>query len=276
MHKKLPLVRKKLFRTGNCAILNRKNGSILPEKRETEGERHNTMIRLALVEDDGNYRSQLKEYIARYAQSSGERFTVQEFEDGDEIALGYKAEYDIILMDIEMKFMDGMMAAGEIRKVDTEVIIIFITNSPQYAIMGYAVDALDYVIKPVSYFAFSQRLARAIERLQHRSRHFLQVNTREGTHKLDIKQLYYIESQGHDLFFHTSEGELLGSGSMQEFEKRLEAYSFFRCNKGYLVNLEYVDTVHGENVIVHGETVALSRARRKAFLDALNNYINGV
>ena len=175
------------------------------------------MIRLALVEDDGNYRSQLKEYIACYAQSSGERFTVQEFEDGDEIALGYKAEYDIILMDIEMKFMDGMMAAEEIRKVDTEVIIIFITNSPQYAIKGYAVDALDYVIKPVSYFAFSQRLARAIERLQHRSRHFLQVNTREGTHKLDIKQLYYIESQGHDLFFHTSEGELLGSGSMQEF-----------------------------------------------------------
>lgn len=234
------------------------------------------MIRLALVEDDELYRSQLREYIDKYSAVSGEKFTVTEFSDGDEIALGYKAVYDIILMDIEMKFMDGMMAAEEIRKVDTEVIIIFITNSPQYAIKGYAVDALDYVIKPVSYFAFSQRLARAIERLQHRSRHFLQVNTREGTHKLDIKQLYYIESQGHDLFFHTSEGELLGSGSMQEFEKRLEAYSFFRCNKGYLVNLEYVDTVHGENVIVHGETVALSRARRKAFLDALNNYINGV
>ncbi len=59
-----------------------------------------------------------------------------EFSDGDEIALGYKAVYDIILMDIEMKFMDGMMAAEEIRKKDTEVIIIFITNSPQYAIKG--------------------------------------------------------------------------------------------------------------------------------------------
>ena len=81
---------------------------------------------------------------------------------GDEIALGYKAVYDIILMDIEMKFMDGMMAAEEIRKVDTEVIIIFITNSPQYAIKGYAVDALDYVLKPVSYYAFSQRLGRAV------------------------------------------------------------------------------------------------------------------
>ena len=94
------------------------------------------MIRLALVEDDELYRSQLREYIDKYSAVSGEKFTVTEFSDGDEIALGYKAVYDIILMDIEMKFMDGMMAAEEIRKVDTEVIIIFITNSPQYAIKG--------------------------------------------------------------------------------------------------------------------------------------------
>ena len=125
------------------------------------------MIRLALVEDDTLYRSQLREYIDKYSAASGEKFTVTEFSDGDEIAFGYKAVYDIILMDIEMKFMDGMMAAEEIRKKDTEVIIIFITNSPQYAIKGYAVDALDYVLKPVSYYAFSQRLRRAIERAAH-------------------------------------------------------------------------------------------------------------
>ena len=68
------------------------------------------MIRLALVEDDELYRSQLREYIDKYSAVSGEKFTVTEFSDGDEIALGYKAVYDIILMDIEMKFMDGMMA----------------------------------------------------------------------------------------------------------------------------------------------------------------------
>ena len=173
------------------------------------------MIRLALVEDDELYRSQLREYIDKYSAVSGEKFTVTEFSDGDEIALGYKAVYDIILMDIEMKFMDGMMAAEEIRKVDTEVIIIFITNSPQYAIKGYAVDALDYVLKPVSYYAFSQRLGRAVERVAR------------------------------------------------------------RANKGCLVNLEHVDRMDGEDAIVHGDRVPLARARRKAFLDALNDYING-
>ena len=136
-----------------------------------------------------------------------------------------------------------------------------------YMLRAWAADATPILSRPISVDDFDNQTGALT---------FLYQVKGEGTHKLDIKQLYYIESQGHDLFFHTSEGELLGSGSMQEFEKRLEAYSFFRCNKGYLVNLEYVDTVHGENVIVHGETVALSRARRKAFLDALNNYINGV
>ena len=167
------------------------------------------MIRLALVEDDSVYRSRLREYIEKYSAASGEKFTVTEFSDGDEIALGYKAVYDIILMDIEMKFMDGMMAAEEIRTVDTEVIIIFITNSPQYAIKGYAVDALDYVLKP-------------------------------------------------------------------EREPKLAQDSYFRVNKGCLVNLEHVDQMDGEDAVVHGDRVPLARARRKAFLDALNDYINGV
>ena len=233
------------------------------------------MIRLALVEDDELYRSQLREYIDKYSAVSGEKFTVTEFSDGDEIALGYKAVYDIILMDIEMKFMDGMMAAEEIRKVDTEVIIIFITNSPQYAIKGYAVDALDYVLKPVSYYAFSQRLGRAVERVARRARHFLQINAHGTAHKLDTSAIYWIENCGHDLVFHTAEGELTAPGSMTETEEKLAQDSYFRVNKGCLVNLEHVDRMDGEDAIVHGDRVPLARARRKTFLDALNDYING-
>lgn len=143
-----------------------------------------TVIRIALVEDDLQYRTQLKEYIAQYAAASGQEIHVTEFSDGDEIALHYKAEYDIILMDIEMTFMDGMTAAEEIRQKDQDVVIIFITNSPQYAIKGYAVDALDYVLKPVSYFAFSQRLERAIKRMKRREEKYFTLTTRDGTHRI--------------------------------------------------------------------------------------------
>ena len=69
-------------------------------------------------------------------------------------------------MDIEMKFINGMTAAEEIRRVDSKVIIIFITYMAQYAIQGYKVGALDYILKPVSYFAFSKHIGDAIARVK--------------------------------------------------------------------------------------------------------------
>ena len=94
------------------------------------------MIRIALVEDDPAYAEQLTSYLREYEKESKERISVQRFSDGEDIVTGYRADYDIILMDVEMRFMDGMSAAEAIRKMDTEVVIIFITNMPQYAIQG--------------------------------------------------------------------------------------------------------------------------------------------
>lgn len=157
------------------------------------------MISIAIVEDEDSCAKQMEEYLARYADESGEVFETVRFCDGDEILENYRAQYDIILMDVQMKFMDGMTAAEEIRKVDPEVVIIFITNMAQYAIRGYAVDALDYVLKPVSYFAFSQRLERAIGRMKRRARRYMTIAIRGGARKLDISRILYVESQGHNL-----------------------------------------------------------------------------
>ena len=101
------------------------------------------MIHIAIVDDEVDYISQIQEYLARYEKESGESVKVSVFNDGDGIVHRYRSQFDIILMDVQMKFMDGMSAAEEIRKIDSEVVIIFITNTPQYAIRGYAVEALD-------------------------------------------------------------------------------------------------------------------------------------
>ncbi len=233
------------------------------------------MIRIALVEDDLQYRTQLKDYIGQYAAASGREIRVTQFSDGDEIALHYKAEYDIILMDIEMTYMDGMTAAEEIRRKDQDVVIIFITNSPQYAIKGYAVDALDYVLKPVSYFALSQRLERAIKRMKQREEKYFTLTTREGTHRIPCSHLYYVESSGHGLFYHTAEGVLQATGSMRETEAQFAGEHFARCNQCYLVNLQHADGVVDEEVVVHGEKLRFSRSRKKSFLEALNRYFAG-
>jgi DNA-binding LytR/AlgR family response regulator len=154
------------------------------------------MIKIAIVEDEASYAQQLQGFLQQYEKEHEESFQVTVYSDGDDIVRKYKAQFDIILMDIEMKFMDGMSAAEEIRRVDSEVVIIFITNMAQYAIRGYAVDALDYILKPVSYFAFSQRLGRAITRMKRRVTKTIAINIKGGTVRLDAANIYYIESPG--------------------------------------------------------------------------------
>ena len=133
------------------------------------------MIKIAVVEDDERYVSKLLQYLETYQKEENEDFLIKVYRDGDDIAANYKAQYHIILMDIQMKFVDGMTAAKEIRKNDSDVIIIFITNISQYAIRGYEVGALDYIIKPVSYFVFHQKLKRAITRLQRTNQQYIVI-----------------------------------------------------------------------------------------------------
>lgn len=231
------------------------------------------MIHIAIVEDEATYTRQLTEYLKRYESESGESVEISTFSDGDEIVEGYHAQFDIILMDIQMRFMDGMTSAKEIRKADPEVVIIFITNMAQYAIQGYAVDALDYVLKPITYFAFTQRLDRAIARIKKRKTRYITVPVKGGTQKLDVSKIYYIESQGHNLLFHTASGMHISSGTLKEMEKMLEDVHFFRGNSGYLINLEHVDGVQDNCALVKGEKLVLSRPRRAAFMEALAGYV---
>lgn len=235
------------------------------------------MIRIAVVEDEPVFARQMQEHLERYQKERGENLRITLFSDGDEIVEKYSGEYDIIFMDVQMQFLDGMKTAEIIRQLDSEVIIIFITNMPQYAIKGYAVGAMDYVLKPLSYFALSQRLDKAISRMRKREKRYLMISTAGEVRKVDVSQLYYVESQNHSLVFHTREGDFIASGTMRQMENTLaEGGSFFRCNKGCLVNLEYVEAIRDHCAIVNGVTLPISRGKKSAMMEALTNYVNGV
>lgn len=234
------------------------------------------MLRIAVVEDDKNYAEQLKEYLQRYETEKRKKLTVTVFSDGEDIVTDYSADFDIILMDVEMTFMDGMTAAEKIRELDSEVVIIFITNMPQYAIQGYRVDALDYVLKPISYFAFSQRIDRALTRVKKHGSRFITVSMKGGRQKVDISRLCYVEVRDHDLIYHMTDGDLITKGTIKEAEDALAGESFFRCNRCYLLNLEHVENFQGSDVTVNGDVIQVSRSRKKAFLDVLNDYMNEV
>ena len=82
---------------------------------------------------------------------------------------------------------------------------MFVTNMINYAIRGYSVDAMDYILKTINYFSFSQKLDRAIERI---NSPVISIPVSGGMHKIDVSDIYYIESQGHTLLFQTRKGEI--------------------------------------------------------------------
>ena len=231
------------------------------------------MIRVAIVEDNLAYVQQLQDYILQYEQESGNKLSITVYEDGEDIVANYRPDFDIILMDIEMRFMNGMTAAECIRKVDEEVNIIFITNVAQYAIRGYAVNALDYLLKPVSYFAFSQRLDRAVVRRKKKEKTYLIARTRNVLKKVFVGDIYYIESQGHNILIHTIEEVVPTSGTLKGIEEKLSGRYFSRCNNGYLVNLEYVDRIQEGMVMIGRDELTISRPRKKAFMEELAAYM---
>ncbi len=230
------------------------------------------MINVAIVDDDKSYVDQLREYFEQYIKESGEMIKITAFSDGDSIVHKYRSQFDIILMDIEMKFMDGMSAAEEIRKMDSSVIIIFITNTPQYAIKGYAVQALDYLLKPLSYFAFSQCVGRAINNTKNRLSTFISINVKGGVVRLDTNDIYYIESRGHNVVYHTKSGNYELRSTMKEIEGMLNNKRFFRASKWYLINLAHVDSFRDTDVILAGHSLAVSRSRKNELLEALSDY----
>lgn len=232
------------------------------------------LIHIAIVEDEPLFVQQLKEYIGRYEKERGRRIKITTFADGEDITEDYRGGYDIILMDIQMRFMDGMTAAEKIRALDHEVIIMFITNMIQYAVRGYQVDALDYVVKPVEYFAFSQKLDKAIGRIKKGVQVSVSVPTEDGLQKLAVSDIYYIESQGHNACYRTARGEFVSRVTLKELEDSMCGYGFFRCGKGYLINMKHVDGVSGNDCLIGGDRVPISRNKKKEFMELLIQYMN--
>lgn len=235
------------------------------------------MVRIAIVEDSTEYSEKLRSYLERFGEERQEKIEITAFSDGEDIVTNYRGNYDIILMDIKMTFMDGMKAAEKIREMDKAVVIIFITNMPQYAMQGYAVEALDYVLKPISYFALSQRLDRALERMEQRKKKkYLTISVKGGMRRVNLDKVRYFEVFDHRLFIHMTDEDIETKGSIREVENEVGTDQFFRCNKCYLINLEYVDSVQNNDIRIGSDVVRVSRARKKEFMDVLNNYINEV
>ncbi|MCI2956858.1 LytTR family DNA-binding domain-containing protein [Agromyces atrinae] len=235
------------------------------------------MIRIAVVEDDPSSLDRLVAHIDRFRSERGEAFHVSTFTDGAELIRHYRPTFDVLLLDIRMERVDGLTAARRIREVDPEVVIIFVTASPQYAIHGYEVSALSYLLKPLSYAAFAQELERVLLRLRRRERRHLLLTTSDGAHhRVDVVDVLYLESVGHHVLVHTTHADHDVVTTLKRLESELDGAGFHRCNNGYLVNLRHVVGVVGNECrLRNGVALQISRPRKKEFLAAVADSIAG-
>ena len=233
------------------------------------------MFQIAIVEDDRSNREQLNEYILRYGTEVGENFRVSCFTCGDDLLKQYDLRFDLILMDIEMPGADGMQTARRLRQMDEQVVLVFITNMAQYAIQGYAVQALDYILKPLSYLSFKMRFARALGRIDRQKDAQILLECHDHQIRLPVRSIFYVEVQQKQLCYHTEQGEYTLRGTLKSAEEALAAFPFAKGNYWYIVNLAQVAEIGPKSLWVGGAELPVSRGCRQELLAAFDRYIGG-
>lgn len=229
------------------------------------------MIKIAIVEDEQGAADTLKEHIARFEEENSETCKVDCFYDGLDFLERYKHEHDVIFMDIEMPYINGMKVAQKLRRLNNEVPLVFVTNMKQFAIEGYSVSALDFILKPVSYYRLSSVLKKV---MRNKQKHGVKktVRTNDGLVQIDLESIYYIEVMGRDIIYHTERNDVTTHGKLKDLEAEFAPYGFVRCNNCYLVNLKHVNGIYKDTVSVGNTQIAVSQRKRKDLLSAFGTY----
>ncbi len=231
------------------------------------------MRKIAIVDDDPNAAEQLQQVIELYGKEHGSQLDLVAFSDGDSFLWNYKMDFWAVFMDIQMPGSDGISIGKALRKLDPYVYLIFTTSFVKFAPEGYAVNAYDYILKPVSYPRIKSTLD-GIEKLTQRNdgKEILAAN-KDGVIKVNEKDIYYVGIEKHNVQLHTANGAFRFWGSLKAFLDQVTPGTFSRCNHCFIINLRYVESVSNDTAIVHGTPVAVSRRRKKDLLSDLNLFL---
>lgn len=231
------------------------------------------MIRAAVLEDTPADRKRLTSYLRKYCEDRKESLTLKEYVNGSDFLDEYRYDCDVVFIDIQLLGLDGISAAKELRGRDKNVCIMFITNMIQFAVNGYEVAAMGYLIKPIAYQAFKIYMDKIVAKVrENQSEYAVTVEVRDAVYRIPLCDLYYVESMDHYLLWHTKDREIKALGKLSDIEGDLTKHNFYRCGQSYLVNMRYVSALDGAECIVNGSRIAVSRRKRKDFLHALNAY----
>lgn len=172
-----------------------------------------------------------------------------------------------------MAAMDGLKTAAAIRKIDSNVSIIFLTSMAQYALEGYKYNAANFVIKPLKYVRLKDELDKWRKHYRQEDTAFILITNDSGKYKVFLKNLRYVETFGRNLMVHTDSENIVAYRKMKDLETKLPADAFVRCHSGFIVNLLYVKRIEKLEIeLTGGERLPISQPKRKAVMEKMANY----
>lgn len=235
------------------------------------------MHRILIIEDSDEAANTLQSHIDRYAAETGIECSVTRKISAFDLAGGDEAHYDLIFLDIELPGINGMEAAESMREHDPETPIIFVTNLAQYAVHGYAVDALDFVVKPVEYYDFKLRMDKAMRKIWRTEQRSLSIPTDSGFRVVSVTDIAYIDVANHDLAYHLANGEtIIVRGTLSKTESSLDGTTFVRISNNCLANMAHIKEIKGTDIhMANGDVIYFSRSRRKPALETIARYLGG-
>ena len=216
--------------------------------------------RIAVVDDCATDTEYVQALVEEWLVMRNETAQIKTFPSAEAFLFAYEdnTTWDILLLDIEMKEMNGMELAKKLRESNTAVQLVFITGYPDFMAEGFEVSALHYLMKPVSKEKLYTVLERAAAGIEKREK-MLSVTFDRQTDLIPLSKILYIEAQKQYVLIHTVEEVYRMKASLTEMKEQTDAF-FFPCQRSFLVNLQHVIRIKSDCVVLKNkEEVPISR-----------------
>ena len=227
-------------------------------------------INVAIIEDEEKERVVTKEMLDRFFKENDIHYEIFSFSCANQFLQSDFNVFNLLLLDIILPGDNGVSVAKHVREKGWSYPLMFITKTVQFALDGYKVDALDYLLKPLVYEDFRLKLLKAVKIIDNHSDKEIVIHTVSGLITIKESEIYYIEVNKHYLTFHTNKGVYTTRGSMNSFSQKV-SNRFANSSNSFLVNLDKVELIKQSEVVVNKESLPLSRTCKKEFLRCFQN-----
>ncbi len=230
------------------------------------------MIQISLCDDE----NQITGTLAANIKGIRPDIEVLSYDCGENLLESKYLYNDIVLLDIEMTGINGIETASELRKGGYEGMIIFLTSHKEMVFDSFRVKPYNYIVKPIDIDKVKSILKKAIDEVIDRKTTHFEAVCNNHTFRIQIEDIYYFECSGRKIDIHSKNGTITILGKMNQIEASLQNKQFFRCHKGYLINLEHVcEFSNNEIVLTNNQKVLISRLKINSFKEAFKAFMKG-